>query len=295
MRTIHFLVLCCIFFFSLSTVHCVEQLVEADLIDTDLGQHLFELPPSAYHLTKFERHVAEELAQQDMGIRSMLEHAHEIEVAHGYQAENEQQQETENEEGADEAAETETDLDAEADQEMEDAFETEADESDAHLFDEPTSEFLEEELLQDPSSNSTSNSTGTSAPSAGATLTIPTLVKGTRSPPAAPRKPENKKRIKPCPPKRKHKKNQALLEMEAPVESVEFVKPARKVHIHVNTKLHGGPGSENLLRIEDRFDSLHDKVMGRLNKLFSRIKRHPDTVTEKTATYHFEKNPIDQE
>lgn len=64
-------------------------------------------------------------------------------------------------------------------------------------------------------------------------------------------------------------------------------KKVPKVHVHVATKLHGGANSENLLRVEERLDALHDRVMGRLNRLMSRITRHPDTIEDKTAAYDF--------
>jgi len=83
--------------------------------------------------------------------------------------------------------------------------------------------------------------------------------------------------------KKKHKKNTSLIELEQ--EPI-----ARKVHIHVKTKLHGGPGSDNLLRVEDRFDHLHDKVVSKLNRLMSRIKRHPAQISpeHKEHPYAFE-------
>jgi hypothetical protein len=64
---------------------------------------------------------------------------------------------------------------------------------------------------------------------------------------------------------------------------------APRVHIHLETKVHGGPNSDNMERVEERFDGLHDRIMGRLNKLMSRINRHPDSVEDKTAAYGFRK------
>jgi hypothetical protein len=51
-----------------------------------------------------------------------------------------------------------------------------------------------------------------------------------------------------------------------------------RVHIHVSTKFHGGEGSENLLRVEQKFDSLHQRVMQRLNKLMGRVERYEEDL-----------------
>lgn len=65
-----------------------------------------------------------------------------------------------------------------------------------------------------------------------------------------------------------------------PVATPADAPRAPRVHIHVTTKLHGGPNSDNLLRVEEKFDSLHDRVMGRLNKLMGRVERHEEATDE---------------
>jgi hypothetical protein len=126
-------------------------------------------------------------------------------------------------------------------------------------------------------------------------LVKPTIEKGTVGLPRPAKKPRDKTlaSLQPCPAEPKKKKDTSLLEVEseeapAPAAAPAPTSPgARKIHIHVNTKLHGGANSDNLERIEQRFDGLHDRVMGKLNKLMSRIERHPDSIEDKEASYAF--------
>jgi len=90
-------------------------------------------------------------------------------------------------------------------------------------------------------------------------------------------------------------------ESEAEMESEEEPKPAakaqeedntkpRKIHVHVTTKAIGG-AAQTLQVLENRFDTLHDRMIGRLNKLMSRIERHPDSIEDKVAAYAFDAKP----
>jgi len=119
----------CVLFFSLSLfvsiVSCTSvetEVVEAELVD-HLGAAIYDLPASAFHLTKFERHVAEEMAMNDANIRSMLEHSQEIEQKHMTLGEIQQQEQQE----INEAANTNLDLDVDADADLESEADAEMD------------------------------------------------------------------------------------------------------------------------------------------------------------------------
>jgi len=280
------------------------EMVDAEVVP-HLGAALYDLPPEAFQLTKFEKYIAEKMAVSDPAVRSMLEHTAVVQFHHegdseaqeGADIEAEVDAESEGEEAAaaeDEAeAEVEDELEAEA--EGEDRVELDAESeaeleneltSDADSADADASEFLELEAMMSEMDHLAYNSTRTPRP-----LVAPKIVKGTIGLPDVPPPPKLKQA--PCPAKKrkhrggKHRQSRgSLIEMEEASQKKNEA-PARKVHIHVKTKLHGGPGSENLLRVEDRFDRLHDKVMGKLNRLMSRITRHPGSIEDKDATYHF--------
>jgi len=271
--------------------------VDAELVP-DLGMAIYDLPPSALQLTRFEKHVAEEMALHDPSIRSMLEHTAVMEFKHEGENEAEteesaalstasssassQDESADSEEGGEDEGEAEAEGETEMEAEEELEAETQSDEE-VHLDAETEAE-LENELTSD-SPVSFLEMEEEAPPQ----LVVPKIIKGTVG---LPHVDPPKKTVKPCPDKKKRPHHHGRHRQSRQGSLIEVMEasgadPARKVHIHVKTKLHGGEGSENLLRVEDRFDRLHDRVMGRLNRLMSRIKRHPETIEDKVATFHF--------
>jgi len=155
------------------------------------------------------------------------------------------------------------------------------------------------------------------APVLNPNLVKPTIEKGTKGLPEPPKpapgtRKDKYSKLRPCP-KKRGAKPAALIEMEAEAEAEaeaqmeaeseaemeaedepkaaaqDDTKP-RKIHVHVTTKSVGA-AAQSLQVLENRFDTLHDRMIGRLNKLMSRIERHPDSIEDKVAAYSFGTQP----
>jgi len=295
------------------------DMVDVELVDS-LDLHMHGLTEKDLRLTKLEKYYLNQMKQDNSMIEASSESQAEAEAEVDAEAEDALDTEAELDVEAETDAEAEAELDDAA--EMDDASEAEdAAEEAAEAEEEPV--FLEEDALVETEAETEVDAEAEAevdarpAPVLNPNLVKPTIEKGTKGLPEPPKpapgtRKDKYSKLRPCP-KKRGAKPAALIEMEAEAEAEaeaqmeaeseaemeaedepkaaaqDDTKP-RKIHVHVTTKSVGA-AAQSLQVLENRFDTLHDRMIGRLNKLMSRIERHPDSIEDKVAAYSFGTQP----